>query len=315
MRKPKLFFVLPDTLGVKEVKGFRKKFLGVFFGCLTVALVLILGTNHLLHDVLGLGYDKIESLTIENKILKEQLESTNQKLANVESALDRLAERDNALRLVADLPKLDEDVRKVGTGGASENYEFGLSSDDANELLRTSTVRLEKLEREIRLQLDSYDEVNKKFEFNKVFFTHIPAIKPMDGFYAANSFGYRNHPVLQVMKFHEGLDIINDVGTPVRAAGDGAVTFAGRNAGYGITVEIDHGYGFQTLYAHLSKALVKEGQRVKRGDLIGRSGHTGLVSGPHLHYEVRLNGEKQNPINYFFDDAANSFSEVQVADR
>jgi murein DD-endopeptidase MepM/ murein hydrolase activator NlpD len=228
--------------------------------------------------------------------------------------MDRLAERDNGLRLVADLPKIDEDVRKVGTGGANQNYEFGLSSSEADALLRSSAILIDKLEREIKLQHDSYDEIDKKFESNKEFFSHIPGIKPMEGFYALNSFGYRLHPVLGVMKFHEGLDIINDVGTPVHVAGDGIVSFVGLNAGYGLTIEIDHGYGYQTLYAHLSRSLVREGQHVKRGDVIARSGHSGLVSGPHLHYEVRLNGQKQNPVNYFFEESASSKSIAQLAD-
>ena len=314
LKKPKLYFFLPDTLGLKEIKGVKRKFLALLFGSLFFALLAVVGTNHLLNDVLGLGYDRLETLSNENRILKEELRTMTQKLATLESALDHLAQRDNELRLVADLPKIDEDVRKVGTGGATQSYEFGLSSSEANELLRSSTTLLDKLEREIKLQRVSYDEIYKKFEFNKAFFSHIPGIKPAEGFYAANSFGYRLHPVLQVLKFHEGLDIINDVGTPVYATGDGVVTLSGLNAGYGITIEIDHGYGYQTLYAHLSKSLVKEGKSVKRGDLIGRSGHTGLVSGPHLHYEVRLNGQKQNPLNYFFDEAASSKSTAQAAD-
>ena len=314
LKKPKLFYVIPDTLGIRELRGFRPKFLALLFGSLSLALLVILGTNHLLNDILGLGYDKIETLSNENKILKQQLRVMTEKLAALESTMDRLAVRDNELRLVADLPRIDEDVREVGTGGATQNYEFRLTSSEANEILQSSTILMGKLEREIKLQRDSYDEIYTKFEFNKVFFSHIPGIKPMEGFYAANSFGYRLHPVLQILKFHEGLDIINDAGTLVHSAGDGVVSFAGLNAGYGVTIEIDHGYGYQTLYAHLSKSLVKEGQRVKRGEVIGRSGHTGLVSGPHLHYEVRLNGEKQNPLNYFFDDVSPLKFTAHVAD-
>lgn len=302
MKTPKLFFVLPDSLRVKEIRGFKRKFFGLFFGALAIFLLLILGTNYLLEDVLGLGYDRIEVLTRENEILKQQLQMLDRKLKAVESALDKFAESDHQLRLVADLPPIDDDTRKVGTGGAQESYEFGLSSNETNELLRAAMIRLDKLERFVKLQRESYDEINKKFEHNKVFFRHIPAIKPMEGFYAINSFGHRIHPVLQVPHFHEGLDIINDVGTPVRATGDGVISFVGRSAGYGLTIKIDHGFGYQTLYAHLSKAFVKEGQKVKRGDVIAHSGRSGLVSGPHLHYEVHLNGKKQNPINYFFDE-------------
>ncbi len=127
----------------------------------------------------------------------------------------------------------------------------------------------------------------------------------MEGYYIPHSFGMRLHPVLRIMRDHPGLDIANDVNTPVYASGDGVVRYSGRTGGgYGIMVELDHGFGYTSAYAHLSRALVREGQKVKRGQLIGRSGRIGLVSGPHLHYEVRLNGIRQNPLDYFFDDVS-----------
>jgi murein DD-endopeptidase MepM/ murein hydrolase activator NlpD len=125
----------------------------------------------------------------------------------------------------------------------------------------------------------------------------------MDGFYAVSSFGMRLHPVLGIYRLHEGIDIINDVGTPVYASGNGVVEMAGQSGGgYGLLIVIDHGYQYQSLYAHLSHVLVKEGQHVKRGDLIARSGRSGLVTGPHLHYEVSFKGVRQNPVDYFLDD-------------
>jgi murein DD-endopeptidase MepM/ murein hydrolase activator NlpD len=113
----------------------------------------------------------------------------------------------------------------------------------------------------------------------------------------------RIHPVLRVYRMHEGTDIINDVGTNVYATADGVVRYAGRTeGGYGTVVDIDHGYGYSTLYAHLSRIVVRPGESVKRGELIAKSGRSGLVSGPHLHYEIRKNGRKQNPVDFFFDD-------------
>ncbi|MBI4811428.1 MAG: M23 family metallopeptidase, partial [Ignavibacteriales bacterium] len=149
----------------------------------------------------------------------------------------------------------------------------------------------------------SYAQVVEKYEFNKNYFTSLPALKPMQGYYSKKAFGVRLHPVLGINKTHEGLDIVNDVGTPVVATGDGIVQMAGHSgSGYGLIVVVNHGYGYQTVYAHLSKILVREGQRLKRGDLIAKSGKSGLVSGPHLHYEVRHNGICKNPMDYFFDD-------------
>jgi murein DD-endopeptidase MepM/ murein hydrolase activator NlpD len=125
----------------------------------------------------------------------------------------------------------------------------------------------------------------------------------MAGYYSMHGFGMRTHPVYGVLMMHEGIDIANDVGTPVCATGNGVVESAGRTeAGYGMMIVINHGYGYTTIYGHLSKVLVKNGQHVNRGQLIARSGRTGVVTGPHLHYEVRRNGVLQNPVDYFFDD-------------
>ena len=144
----------------------------------------------------------------------------------------------------------------------------------------------------------------------------MPALKPMEGEYSSKGFGLRMHPVLGIFKTHQGLDIANDVGTPVYAPADGIVEMAGHSGGgYGIVVVIRHGYGFQTLYAHLSKISVRDGQRIKRGDLIAKSGKTGLVTGPHLHYEVRYKGVSQNPIDYFLDDVSVAEYHRQIASR
>ncbi len=225
-------------------------------------------------------------------------------MSEIGRTLDRLAERDNHLRLLVDLPKIDPDTRVAGVGGGTEeHYDFGLHTKDAGEFIRTTQSTLEKLEREVLLQRQSYEEIVQKSEHNKGLFESIPAIKPMEGVYAPNSFGMRLHPILGIHKFHDGLDIVNDTGTPVFATGDGVIKHAGRRiGGYGITVKIDHGFGYTSLYAHLSKVFVKSGQKVRRGDKIALSGRTGLVSGPHLHYEVRYRGTRKNPVDYFFDN-------------
>jgi murein DD-endopeptidase MepM/ murein hydrolase activator NlpD len=224
------------------------------------------------------------------------------RLTSLEHQLVSLNDRGNELRLLVDLPKIDEDTRKAGTGGTPAVLDFGLSPD-VNGLLADLHAMMERTERELQLQAQSYREVTAAHEENKARFAHLPAIKPMDGYYSLQGFGMRLHPVLRIMKMHEGLDIANDVGTPVYATADGVVEFSGRTGGgYGIMIEIDHGYGYSTAYAHLSKTLVREGQRVRRGELIARSGRTGLVSGPHLHYEVRHKGLRLNPIDFFFDD-------------
>ena len=175
---------------------------------------------------------------------------------------------------------------------------------------------MERLSGEVNVQLESYRQIVKKSEFNEGYFAALPALKPMEGYYSTKGFGLRMHPIIGIFKTHEGLDIINDVGTPVVASGDGSIEMAGQSGGgYGNVVVINHGYGYQTLYAHLSRVSVHEGQRMKRGDLIAKSGRTGLVSGPHLHYEVRHNGKHENPADYFFNDVSARDYKLQVASK
>ncbi len=299
----KFFMVSSSRLDYREVKLFKLKLLGLFlaFGVVLVA-GLLLG-NEVMGDPLGFGHDQMAMLSAENRILKEELGNISRKMENVQDGLESIAERGNELRLLVDLTRIDEDTRKASAGGSAPLNEFGFLSGEASSLLSQVGNRIDQLSREVRLQQESYEEIYKRYEYNKARFTHLPAIKPMEGYYSINGFGMRVHPVLRVYRMHEGIDIINDVGTNIYATGDGVVRFAGRTqGGYGTVVDISHGYGYSSLYAHLSKVLVRPGQRVHRGELLGKSGRSGLVSGPHLHYEIRLNGRKQNPVDYFFDD-------------
>lgn len=314
-RKLRFFYFSDETLGIREIRGFRTKSTAFLFTAILVALGAIMVFNELYIDFLGFGHNKIALLTKENRILKEQLGHANRKMQEIGRALDEMAERDNHLRLLVDLPKIDPDTRVAGIGGGSdERYDFGLQTKDAADILRVTRATLEKLEREVLLQRQSYEDFVKKFEHNKLLFASIPSIKPMGGFYTANSFGMRLHPILQIQKSHDGLDIVNDTGTPIFATGGGVVRHAGRRiGGYGITIVLDHGYGYTSLYAHLSKVFVKAGQKVQRGDRIALSGRTGLVSGPHLHYEIRYQGVRKNPVDYFFDDVPPGFYKARLA--
>ena len=315
MRRSRRFYVFSgSSLDFREVRFFRSKIFG--FGLLVglLALAVLLVVNHFTGDWLGVGYDRLETLSAENRGLREQIEVLSQRMASVQKSLDRLHVRGNELRLMADLQKIDEDTRSASIGGRSLATSNAFLTGEAGRVLSSAQTMIDKLIREVRLQQSSYDEIARRYDRNRDYFARMPAIKPMHGYYALNAFGMRIHPVLGVYRMHEGIDIINDVGTPVYAAGDGAVRFAGRTqGGYGEVVEISHGYGFTTLYAHLSKCLVRPGRTVKRGELIAVSGRSGLVSGPHLHYEVRRNGAMQNPVDYFFDDVDAARYRVQLA--
>jgi murein DD-endopeptidase MepM/ murein hydrolase activator NlpD len=302
MGKLKLYYYSTDTLKFVEARWVKTRLASATVVIALVAGVLVFEGNQYFNDALGLGMGRASVLAAENAVLRAQMSMLAEKLGGLERQLESLNDRGNEIRMMVDMPKIDEDTRKAGVGGAEERIEYGVSTDVNQMLVRLNTMA-SRADRELQLQYRSYEDVVKTYEENKLRFAHLPAIKPMEGYYSVHGFGPRLHPILRIIKPHEGLDIANDVGTPVYASADGVVEFAGRTrGGYGVIVELGHGYGYTSIYAHLSKIMVKEGQKVKRGDLIALSGRTGLVSGPHLHYEVRLNGIRQNPIDYFFDD-------------
>jgi len=309
------FYVLSRlTLDYKEVRLFKTKvFLsGSLVGLLVIGLLLI--ANHQYNDVLGLGYNESSMLALENRILKDQLNAVSERMEILQSSVEHLGDRGNELRLMVDLAPLDEDTRSVGVGGSDELPDLTYVTEEANGILNQSQTLIDQLSREVQLQKTSYQEIYSRYLENKELFRHIPSIKPVEGSYSIVGFGMRVHPVLAIRRMHEGLDLIVDEGTRVYAAADGRVRYSGRTqGGYGSVIEISHGYGYTTLYAHLSKTLVRPGQTVKRGELLGRSGRSGLVSGPHLHYEVKYKGRKLNPVDYFFDDVEASTYLVQAA--
>lgn len=311
-KKIKFFYFSDRSLYYQEVKFFKTKTLLSVVGLGIVLFVTFFLGNYLIGDPLGVT--RKADLVTENKVLKDEIKQLTQKAARVQMSIDDLVERNNQLRLMVDLGKIDTDTRKAAVGGSLSNTEFAFLSRDASTLLESSHDILSHLEREVELQKKSYLEINKQYESNKAMFKHLPAIKPCDGPYSINGFGMRIHPVLGVWRMHEGIDILNEEGTPVYAPGDAVVHFAGRTqSGYGRVIELDHGFGYTTLYAHLSSVLVRNGAKVKRGELIAKVGRSGLVSGPHLHYEIRLNGRKQNPVDYFFDDVNAARYRAQLA--
>lgn len=312
----KKYYTSDDTLRLTEVKWFRTKLFGLVLAFVVLSLVLILGVNHLMRDVLGIGYNRITALTEENRTLQAQVQSLTGQMQDLNGTIDRLSRQGNELRLMVDLPKMDDEVLTGGVGGAVAEPQFNVSSDHTSQILSASLKTLQRLNAEINVQQQSYTEILDKYKYNKEYFAAMPALKPMEGTYSISGFGPRMHPVLGIFKTHEGLDIINDVGTPVYASGNGVVVLAGQSGGgYGIAIALNHGFGYQSLYAHLSKVKVHEGEHVKRGDLIGYSGRSGLVTGPHLHYEVRYKGVFKNPADFFFDDVTAETYRVSLASR
>jgi murein DD-endopeptidase MepM/ murein hydrolase activator NlpD len=303
MKKTKLYRFSLESLTFHEARWTRSRLVisGLLLG--VVVFFSLFAVNQYYKDVFGLAFIQNNSLVNENRVLQNQLQYLTQRLDVIQKQLQVLGNKGNELRLLTDLPKLDEDLRKAGIGGTDERFDF-TSSSTVNTLINNLRATADQAERELHLQTTSYEDIETTYDQNKVRFSHLPAIKPMDGFYSPNSFGMRLHPILNFVRKHDGVDIINEVGTPVYASAEGTIDFTGHKGDYGLAVEINHGYSLKSLYGHLSKILVHEGQKVKRGELIAHSGNTGLSSGPHLHYEVRVNGVAQNPTYYFFDDVS-----------
>jgi murein DD-endopeptidase MepM/ murein hydrolase activator NlpD len=213
---------------------------------------------------------------------------------------------DNIYRVVLGAEPIDKSIREAGVGGMDryeEIKEKGIIHDD---IIVKLTESVDNLRRKIYIETKSQDEVVELAENKEKLFASIPAIQPVSNkqlIALASGFGMRIHPVYKVKKMHTGIDFAASIGTPIYATADGIIDQLEVSfSGYGKMIEIDHGFGYRTRYAHMHGFAVKKGQKVKRGDLIGYVGDTGLSTAPHLHYEVFVNGKHVNPVYYFFND-------------
>jgi murein DD-endopeptidase MepM/ murein hydrolase activator NlpD len=194
-------------------------------------------------------------------------------------------------------------VRKAGYGGTNR-YEDLMDLANADLVVNT-TQKMDMLNRQLYIQSKSFDEVVELFKGQDEMLQSIPAIQPVankDLKRTASGYGMRIDPIYKTAKFHAGMDFSANTGTPVYATGNGRVKKAGWQSGYGKIIIVDHGFGYETWYAHLNKYNVRVGQKVIRGEVIGEVGNTGKSTGPHLHYEVHLKGKVMNPVNYYFMD-------------
>ncbi len=255
---------------------------------------------------------EIGTLALQYKILQSRLKQVN-------VVMEDLQERDdNIYRVIFESEPIPLEVRNAGFGGINrykdlENYDYG-------NLMIETTKKLDVISKQLYVQSKSYDELAKAVNSKGKMMASIPAIQPVDSRKLRGSisgFGYRMHPIYKIRKMHEGLDFAAPIGTPIYATGDGQIIAMGAERGYGNRVMINHGYGYVTKYAHMSKFKVRKGQRVKRGDVIGLVGNTGFSTGPHCHYEVYKSGKPINPINFFFNDLspAEYVTMLEVASR
>ncbi|RZJ29596.1 MAG: M23 family metallopeptidase [Flavobacterium sp.] len=302
MKKVKYYYD-PESLAYRKIKhkkrtkfAYAALFLtaSALFGFLMV--VILLNTSFFETPRDRLLTREIDNLKLNYAIVEKKMDQIDEVISGIE-------ERDNNLyRTYFNAAAIPDEQRKAGFGGINRYKE--LEGYDNSELVIDTRKRVDVLSKELVIQSRSLDEIFKLAKEKDKLLTAIPAIQPVrnENLRAvASGYGYRSDPFTKVRKFHEGMDFSAKTGTPIFATGDGIVQRADNTAsGYGNHIVIRHGYGYETLYGHLSKYKVRAGQRVKRGDIIGYVGSTGRSEAPHLHYEVHKGGEVVNPLNFYY---------------
>jgi len=290
-----------ETLSYQKVNlRKRDKFKRIVLFTLAFLIAGFLG-----YVLLSRVFETPEQLAQKRELENLQLQYglLNKKMLNLGTVLDEIKDRDNTIyRLYFELNPISDEQRKAGFGGV--NRYKSLEGFDNSEMIIDVTKNMDILSKQLVIQSKSLDEIVRLAENKEKLLASIPAIQPVkkeDLTHMASGFGWRSDPFTKARKRHKGMDFTAKRGTPVYATGNGKVKRADNKAsGYGNHIRIDHGYGYLTLYAHLSKYNVKKGKRVKRGDLIGFVGNTGRSQAPHLHYEVHKNGNAINPINFYY---------------
>lgn len=234
----------------------------------------------------------------EHKEYLKRIDQLKSWVADLKSHLNNQIAIDNKQRNFLQIASIHPDVWSMGTGGTRGSVHANNLSTYDSKVINDLYESIDVLKGQIKLRSMSIGEMEDKIAQKFDLWKHLPSINPVPGAEVSSGFGYRIDPFDKTVRMHEGLDLSTSRGTPVYATADGIVVFADWNTGYGYVVDIDHGYGFLTRYAHLSKILVEEGKIVKRGDIIGRVGATGRAIASHLHYEVHVAGIAVNPINY-----------------
>jgi len=303
-----------DTLSyrkidVKKSEYYKKTIFGVLSVLLTAFIGFIIFSQFLMSP-------NERAINRENENLKLNLDLFSKRIAESSAVLNQLQERDNNIyRMYFEANPIPNEQRKAGFGGV--NRYKSLDGYDNSKMIKQLTKDIDILSKQLVIQSKSLDEIVILAKEKEKMLAAIPAILPvklLDLTRMASGYKWRMHPILKIRKFHKGMDFTAPTGTPIYASGNGKVIRSSRSATYGRVVYINHGYGYTTIYAHMSKIKAKRGQNVKRGDLIGYVGNTGRSVSAHLHYEVRKNGKALNPINFYYGDLTPAqFSAMQKA--
>ncbi|WP_433835788.1 peptidoglycan DD-metalloendopeptidase family protein [Flavobacterium anhuiense] len=302
MAKVKYYYD-PENLAYTKIKTRKRIKIGYAFLFLLASalfgfLVFVLLINTPYFET---PKDRLQAREIEN--LKLQYAILNKKLDEIDETADALEERDNNIyRVYFNKAEIPDSIRKAGFKN-SDRYKL-LEGYNNSQLVLNTTKRIDKLSKELAIQSKSLDEILKLAGAKENLLLAIPAIQPVRNENlkrVASGFGYRIDPFTKVRKMHNGMDFTANTGAPIYATGDGVIERADNTAsGYGNHIVIRHGFGYQSLYAHLSKYNCRPGQHVKRGDVIGFVGSTGRSEGPHCHYEVHKDGKVVNPLNFYY---------------
>lgn len=292
------YYYNPEKLAYQKIETKKRKKIGYALLFLTASALF----GYLCFAVY-MTFPVVESpkerqKTRELKELQLNYKILNGRLDKLLQVMERVEERERNIYRKYFNDKLEEDYPTV------DNRVKALLKSNPEDLIAYSKERVDVLSKELAEQSKSLDEILKLVEKKEKLLAAIPAIQPVrneDLKHVASGYGYRNDPFTKIRKFHKGMDFSSPQGTPIYATGNGTVMRADNSlSGYGNHILISHGFGYQTLYAHLSKYKVKKGQQVKRGDVIGYVGSTGRSEAPHLHYEVYQNNKAVNPINFYY---------------
>jgi len=303
----------PDTLSFDKIERNIKTLVRKMLGYLSTGLV----SGVIFFFVFLQFFDppQTKKLRRQNDQLLSQYALLNKDFEKVSKVLEDIQNRDdNIYRVIFEAEPIPSTVRMAGFGGS--NRYSKLEEMDNAELIINTTRKLDILSKQVFVQAKSYDEVAKMAMSREKMIASMPSIMPVsnkDLKQTASGWGMRMHPIYKILRFHYGMDFTAATGSDVFATGIGVVKSASRETGYGNTVVIDHGFGYESFYAHLSRINVQVGQKVNRGDIIGFVGSTGTSTAPHLHYEVSKNGTKVNPQNYYFQDLSPAEYEKMIA--
>lgn len=292
-----------STLSYKRIRkstASRLKNIAAFLGAsLVFGLILVL--------VMRTYFDSPKEKQLKREIanMKLQYELFNEKMDRIDMVLNDIQERDNNIyRVIFEADPIPESIREAGFGGINRYQD--LEGFENSKLIKETAVKLDQVTKQLYVQSISFDEVIDLARNKTELLASIPAIQPVtnhDLTRVASGFGYRIHPIYKIRKFHYGMDFTAPTGTEIFATGDAFVkSIKSSRRGFGNHIILDHGFGYETIYAHMSAFNVRQGQKVKRGDVIGFVGSTGSSTAPHLHYEVHKNGARINPVNFYYND-------------